>query len=1196
MHQYDKQVARPDECTTNDGADGSADLRDELAALRQRVAALEQENLSLTQHAAEQAAALAQNQAFLRSIIDNAADFIFVKDLPGRFLLANQQCKAMFDPDMAQIVGKTNADLFIAELAASWNAKDQQVITTGEALQVEESLATAKGQCIYTMKLFPIYDPQQTMIAIGGIARDITKFKEEQEAYHTLVERSLQGLVIYQDDRIAFANPMISTISGYSLDELYVMSQNDINQMVLPEDREWLWSNLHNRLAGKNIPAHYEYRFINRDGKIGWLELFASTISYRGRPAVQAAYLDVTERKMQEERLRLLESVIVHTNDAVVITEAQPIDKPGPRILYVNQAFERMTGYSAAEIIGQNPRILQGPQTSRVALDQIRQALEQWQPIRVEVVNYRKDGSTFWIELDISPIMDADGKGTHWVAIQRDITERKQMEEALRASEERFRMVWESAADAMALSDTNGIVLLANSSYCQLFGFAMDEVVGRHFAQVFPAEQRQQTIEGYVQVFQHDAPEQIFEAPVQRKNGTRLIVEARINFLRDGDERIAMLSVVRDITERKQMEKTLRESRALLYSIVDNAPAIICAGSLDGRFTLVNKLFVEGLGLDHPRQLIGKTIDDFFPAELRVQTDRDNQRVLATGETLQREDIYVQDGVVQTWLSSKFPIYDRNRNITALGVISVDITRQKEIEATLRATTSRLLTLIESLHAGILVEDEARCIALVNQTFCQMFGIPIPTHDLIGIDCEQAAEAAKGIFLNPDHFTQRIEQIISEARPVIAEELQLGDGRTFERDYAPIVIDNEESGHLWQYRDITRRKQIEESLRRYAERLQALYEIEQAILSAQSPVAIAQAALRHLHQLIPCPSMSVAEFDLHTQQGWPLAVQHSGQPSEPLMGRFSLAHFRKEFRILRRGEVSITADLRALNFPDSVRQLFQAMGVRVHVAIPLLFQNQLVGSLNLGLETLDTLTEDNTAIAREVATSLAIAIRQSHLYEQTRRDAETKATLLHEVNHRVKNNLSAIIGLLYAEQRRAGMERQPLYQTIIKELVSRVQSLAAVHSLLSATAWHSIKLSELAHQIIHLAVRVIPHNIPVAIDVSDSPIMVSPDQAHNLALVINELATNTVKYALPEKHGSVQIFVRITLADQTIRLEFHDNGMGYPREVLQNDQQHLHAGFELIQNIVRRNLRGELALHNDGGAVAIITFPYLPSS
>ncbi|MCG8349422.1 MAG: PAS domain S-box protein, partial [Chloroflexales bacterium] len=1159
MHQYDKQVARPDEYATNDGADGTLvniDLRDELTALRQRVAALKQENLALTQQVAEQAAALAQSQIILQSIIDNAVDFIFVKDLQGRFLLANQQCKAMFDLDMAQIVGKTNDDLFIAELAASWNAKDQQVITTGETLQVKESLVIARGQCIYTMKLFPIYNAQQTMIAIGGIARDITKQKEEQEAHRTLVERSLQGLVIYQDDRIVFANPMISTISGYSLDELHAMSQNDINKMVLPEDREWLWSNLHNRLAGKDIPAHYEYRFINRDGKTGWLELFASMISYRGRPAVQAAYLNVTERKVQEERLRLLESVIVHTNDAVIITEARPIDEPGPQILYVNQAFERMTGYSAAEIIGKTPRLLQGPQTSRVALAQIRQALEQCQPTRVEVVNYRKDGSTFWIELDISPITDADGKGTHWVAIQRDITDRKLMEEALRASEERFRTVWESAADAMALSDSDGIILLVNPAYCQLYGFAMDNVVGRHFAQIFPEEHRRKIAQDYIQVFQHASPGQLFESQTQRKDGTILIVESRIDFLRSGNERIAMLSSIRDITERKQMERTIRESRALLYSIVDNAPAVICAGGSDGRFTLVNKLFVSRLGLDHPRQVIGKTIDDFFTPELRAQTDRDNQQVLATGETLQREDIYVQDGVRQTWLSSKFPIYDRNRNITAIGVITIDITQQKEIEAALRATTSRLITLIESLNAGILVEDETRRIALVNQTFCQIFGIPIPSHDMIGVDCIQAAETAKNLFVNSDHFTQRIAQIINEAHPVIAEELQLVDGRTFERDYIPIVIDNEESGHLWQYRDITRRKQIEESLRRYAERLQALHEIEQAVLSAQSPVAIAQAALRHLHQLIPFPSISVAEFDLRTRQGWPLAVQHNGQPSEPLMGRFPITHFKKELQILQRGEISISDDLSIFNFPDAVMQRFQEMGVRIHVAVPLFFQNQLVGSLNLGLETLDTLTEDNTAIVREVASSLAIAIRQSHLYEQTRRDAETKATLLHEVNHRVKNNLSAIIGLLYAEQRRSGMERQPLYQAIINELVSRVQSLAAVHSLLSATAWHSIKLSELAHQIIHLAVRVIPHNIPVVIDVSDSSITVSPDQAHNLALVINELATNTVKYALPDQHGSVRIFVRITLVDQEIRLEFRDNGIGYPREVLQHDQQH----------------------------------------
>lgn len=128
------------------------------------------------------------------------------------------------------------------------------------------------------------------------------------------------------------------------------------------------------------------------------------------------------------DRLRLLESVFINMNDAVLITEPEPVDEPGPRILYANRAFTEMTGYTEAEVLGQTPRILQGPHTSREALDQIRRALENWQTVQVELINYRKDGSEFWVELEISPVADEEGQYTYWVAIQRDITQRKRVE------------------------------------------------------------------------------------------------------------------------------------------------------------------------------------------------------------------------------------------------------------------------------------------------------------------------------------------------------------------------------------------------------------------------------------------------------------------------------------------------------------------------------------------------------------------------------------------------------------------------------------------------------------------------------------------------------------------------------------------------------------------------------------------------
>ncbi|MCB0177049.1 MAG: PAS domain-containing protein [Anaerolineae bacterium] len=142
----------------------------------------------------------------------------------------------------------------------------------------------------------------------------------------------------------------------------------------------------------------------------------------------QTTGVNTTAQPGQEERLRLLESAVIHARDGVLITEAEPLDEPGPAIIYANDAFCRMTGYTMAEVIGRSPRFLQGPQTDRRALAKIRQALLDRAPIRIEIINYRKDGAPFWVELNIAPVFNDGGQLTHFTAIQREITDLKQAE------------------------------------------------------------------------------------------------------------------------------------------------------------------------------------------------------------------------------------------------------------------------------------------------------------------------------------------------------------------------------------------------------------------------------------------------------------------------------------------------------------------------------------------------------------------------------------------------------------------------------------------------------------------------------------------------------------------------------------------------------------------------------------------------
>ncbi|MEM8531123.1 MAG: PAS domain S-box protein [Chloroflexota bacterium] len=1015
-----------------------------------------------------------------------------------------------------------------------------------------------------------------------------TEHHQIEDTYRNLVEHTPHAMVILQDQRIVFANLATVAISGYQIGELTSLPGQSMHTLVHTDDQKKLDAVLTNTDNEFTPTQHSELRLIRNDGTIRWIDLSSTTTTYRGSSAIQLVFLDITEqkraedvlqeseitlhaifynspqvflfvnldytiralnhiakdrfkqifgkvvdvgdslfdiltsdllpvvqerfqqtllgkritserkmtttsgrdiwfefqynavsnneghpigvflsivdmteRKQGEERLRLLESVIVHTNDAVVITEAAPINKPGPRIIYVNDAFKRMTGYTEAEVIGQNPRMFQGSETNRATLNQIRQALQNWQPIRVELINYHKNGQPFWIELDISPVVDASGQYTHWVSIQRDISERKEMESSLQANQDLFQ------------------------------------------------------------------------------------------------------------------------------GIIDNAPAVICAGDLEGRFILANKTLTDGLGLSHTQELIGKSYKDIVMPDLHEQVARENQHILTTAQQIQQESTVIVDGAEQTWLATKFPVFDSQGIIAYIAAISTDITNQKQTEATLRATTSRLITLIENLQAGILVEDETRHIALVNGVFCEMFNIPVGPHVLFGTDCRQAANAAKDLFVDSDYFADSVEGLLQQKQTVTAEELELVDGRVFERDYIPIYVNEKYRGHLWQYRDITERKNAEKELHQYTERLQALYDLDQAILSARSPIAIGEAALQHLQQLLPCINACVTEFHLHLQQTRLLALLRDGILVPPPINRFALENCDEVLETLQQGHAYILEKHEELVVPHEIQNL---LGDKTHLIVPLLVQDTLIGALNIGIEDHETVPDDYIIIAKEIAASLAIAIRHAQLYEQTQHDAETKATMLREVNHRVKNNLSAIIGLLYAEQRRAELPQQDIYQAIINELVIRVQSLASVHNLLSHSAWQPVRLDELVRNIVQLAVQALPPDKLVTINIDESDILITADQAHNLALVINELATNTVKYGGTDVTHTLRLCVHFTVADDQVYLEFRDNGPGYPDPVLCGDEQHLHVGFDLMHNIIRRSLHGQLTLRNDGGAIAMFQF------
>ncbi len=158
----------------------------------------------------------------------------------------------------------------------------------------------------------------------------------------------------------------------------------------------------------------------------------------------------------------IFQGALDNAKDVILITEAEPLDKPGPKIVYANQAFYELTGFTPEETIGNDPRMLQGEGTDRATLDRVRVALKAGEPIRVEVVNYTKSGQSYWLDMIIVPLRDPDGRVTHFAAIERDITAIKSLEQDLSRRQEA------AAGEVRRLAKANDVIEASRRQLCEL--------------------------------------------------------------------------------------------------------------------------------------------------------------------------------------------------------------------------------------------------------------------------------------------------------------------------------------------------------------------------------------------------------------------------------------------------------------------------------------------------------------------------------------------------------------------------------------------------------------------------------------------------------------------------------------------------------------------------------------------------------
>lgn len=453
--------------------------------------------------------------------------------------------------------------------------------------------------------------------------------------------------------------------------------------------------------------------------------------------------------------------VLNHLNDAILITEVEPIDSPGPKILWANDVFYQSTGYEPAEVIGQSPSILQGPLTDKSILKTLRAALENWQVCRVEVINYKKDGSTFWNEFEVTPIANNAGFYTHWIAVQRDVTERKRLETLIKTSEERFSLAIQSANVGVWEWD-----LLTDSVYYSpilklMLGYQDHEIDSRNWHGIVALHPDDKIHELHMlqQITQGTLKEYETEFRLQHKSGHYLYIQAHCCAAKDeGGKVIRIVGTCVDISQRKKAELREKSRTHILELITGGKPlpyilaAIVKVVEQDNPNMLCSILLLNDAGT-HLLSGTASSLPDFYNlaihgVEIGIGVGScgtaafTNERVIV--DDIQNHPYWTpykalakQANLAACWsepirstngkVLGTFAIYHRQTHqptkadltiieqTASLASIAIE---QKQAEEKLK----RAASVFTEAHEGIMITNATGIITEVNDTFSRITG------------------------------------------------------------------------------------------------------------------------------------------------------------------------------------------------------------------------------------------------------------------------------------------------------------------------------------------------------------------------------------------------------------------------------------------------------------------------------------------
>ncbi|MDD5300123.1 MAG: PAS domain S-box protein [Gallionella sp.] len=372
----------------------------------------------------------AKAKRFADALDSIASSYVYMKDLNHQYFYANQSTLKLFKCSAEELAGSGDARFFPPETVARLKAVDDRVLERGETTMEEIDVSPdSPERRVYLEIKTPIYDGAGKIIGLCGISTDITERKKAEEIVRTaaqysrsLIEASLDPLVtISAEGKITDANTATENVTG--VDRTKLIGSDFADYFTDPgKAREG-----YQQAFSQGFVTDYPLAISHASGKITDVLYNASVYrdSHGNILGVFAAARDITERKQAEEALRKLSIAVEQSPASVVITDTNAC------IQYVNPQFTEVTGYSAAEAIGQTPRILQSGKTPKETYVELWSKLTSGQSWHGELLNKRKNGEFYWEDVHIAPVKNPAGIVTHYVAVKTDITDRKEFEEEL---------------------------------------------------------------------------------------------------------------------------------------------------------------------------------------------------------------------------------------------------------------------------------------------------------------------------------------------------------------------------------------------------------------------------------------------------------------------------------------------------------------------------------------------------------------------------------------------------------------------------------------------------------------------------------------------------------------------------------------------------------------------------------------------